>query len=56
VPDRWLEGDGKNMDRYMLHFGAGTRTCIGKNVCHYLNLSAPNLTAACRSHSVKCTN
>lgn len=31
-PQRWLEGDGKNMDKYMLHFGAGTRTCIGKNV------------------------
>ncbi|KIW22183.1 uncharacterized protein PV07_12094 [Cladophialophora immunda] len=32
IPDRWLEGDGKNMDRYMLNFGAGTRTCIGKNI------------------------
>ena len=31
-PSRWLEGDSKNMDKYMLHFGAGTRTCIGKNV------------------------
>jgi cytochrome P450 len=31
-PSRWLEGDGKNMDRYMLHFGGGTRTCLGKNV------------------------
>ena len=31
-PQRWLEGDAKKMDKYMLHFGAGTRTCIGKNV------------------------
>jgi cytochrome P450 len=31
-PQRWQEGDSKRMDRYMLHFGAGTRICIGKNV------------------------
>ncbi|KAI1300897.1 cytochrome P450 oxidoreductase [Xylaria venustula] len=33
-PSRWLEDKEKatNMDRYMLHFGAGTRTCIGKNI------------------------
>ena len=31
-PQRWLEGDSKTMDKHMLHFGAGTRTCIGKNV------------------------
>ena len=35
-PDRWLHGDLVAMDKAMLHFGAGTRTCIGKNVslCH----------------------
>ncbi len=31
-PSRWLEGDATRMDKYMLVFGAGTRTCIGKNV------------------------
>ncbi|GAB7353809.1 hypothetical protein MBLNU459_g4187t1 [Dothideomycetes sp. NU459] len=31
-PSRWIEGDATMMDRYMLHFGAGTRTCIGKNI------------------------
>ena len=35
-PDRWIGGDIKNMDRYMLAFGAGTRTCIGKNVSDLL--------------------
>ncbi len=34
-PQRWLERDAKMMDKYMLHFGAGTRTCIGKNVSIY---------------------
>lgn len=31
-PERWLREDATNMDRYMIQFGAGTRTCIGKNV------------------------
>lgn len=33
-PERWLVSDEewKAMDRNMLIFGAGTRTCIGKNV------------------------
>lgn len=33
-PGRWLEDPerAKKMDKYMLHFGAGTRTCIGKNI------------------------
>ncbi|KAK5031506.1 hypothetical protein LTR13_007834 [Exophiala sideris] len=31
-PRRWLEGDTTHMDRCMIQFGAGTRTCIGKNV------------------------
>ncbi|KAK5044698.1 hypothetical protein LTR84_010590 [Exophiala bonariae] len=31
-PSRWLHGDAAKMDKYMLHFGAGTRTCIGKNI------------------------
>lgn len=32
VPERWLTEDAINMERYMLHFGHGARTCIGKNV------------------------
>lgn len=31
-PDRWLGDNAPNMDRHMLHFGGGSRTCIGKNV------------------------
>ncbi|KAK4935422.1 hypothetical protein LTR10_023527 [Elasticomyces elasticus] len=31
-PSRWLEGDTSTMDKCMLQFGAGTRTCIGKNI------------------------
>jgi cytochrome P450 len=32
VPERWLSKDAARMERYMLHFGGGSRTCIGKNV------------------------
>ncbi|KAJ9646253.1 hypothetical protein H2204_000916 [Knufia peltigerae] len=31
-PDRWIKGDASLMDRHMLHFGGGSRTCIGKNI------------------------
>ncbi|KAL9608659.1 MAG: hypothetical protein Q9167_006526 [Letrouitia subvulpina] len=31
-PDRWIEGDAVLMDKTMIQFGAGPRTCIGKNV------------------------
>ena len=31
-PDRWSEGDSVRMDKTILQFGAGSRTCIGKNV------------------------
>ncbi|KAL2864115.1 cytochrome P450 [Aspergillus lucknowensis] len=33
-PDRWIRDPkaAAEMDRYMLHFGAGSRTCIGKNI------------------------
>lgn len=31
-PDRWIERDAVQMDRTMIPFGAGSRTCIGKNV------------------------
>ncbi|KAL8994648.1 MAG: hypothetical protein Q9188_007009 [Gyalolechia gomerana] len=31
-PDRWIEGDAERMKKTMIQFGAGSRTCIGKNV------------------------
>ncbi len=40
-PGRWLETEGEGedarpvaarLDKYMMHFGAGTRTCIGRNI------------------------
>ena len=31
-PDRWIDGDAVRMDKAMIQFGAGSRTCIGKNV------------------------
>ncbi|OQV03644.1 hypothetical protein CLAIMM_08662 [Cladophialophora immunda] len=31
-PARWLADSTASMDRCMLHFGAGTRTCLGKNI------------------------
>lgn len=31
-PDRWIEGNAVRMDKTMITFGAGARTCIGKNV------------------------
>ena len=41
-PRRWLEGDSKMMDKYMIQFGAGTRTCIGKNVSAPFSLDEAN--------------
>lgn len=34
-PGRWLEGDAekvKNMEQHLLAFGAGKRTCLGRNI------------------------
>ncbi|KAL8949399.1 MAG: hypothetical protein Q9222_004482, partial [Ikaeria aurantiellina] len=31
-PDRWIEGDFARMEKAMIQFGAGSRTCIGKNI------------------------
>lgn len=31
-PDRWFRTNAENMDRFMMHFGAGPRTCLGKYV------------------------
>ena len=47
-PSRWLEGDATTMDKYMLQFGAGTRTCIGKNVSPRLRCFHPRLTLGSR--------
>lgn len=38
-PSRWLEGETADLEKHMLHFGAGTRTCIGKNVCSNLGIA-----------------
>lgn len=45
-PDRWTEGDASRMERTMVVFGAGPRTCIGKNVsnCSGLRLCDMQLT------------
>lgn len=52
-PGRWLEETSspeqiRQMDRCMLQFGAGTRTCIGKNVSrkHFLVMVLPTLMFA----------
>ena len=49
-PDRWIEGDAVRMDKTMIQFGAGSRTCIGKNVSADLYLdSYINADMLCRS-------
>lgn len=40
-PDRWMSKNNEavaEMDRSMFQFGAGSRTCIGRNVCFSLAL------------------
>lgn len=50
-PERWLVSDehSKAMDKGLLTFGAGTRTCIGKNVSITFTLCA-------QVRSLKCTD
>ena len=31
-PERWLQEESGGLDKYLLTFGGGSRTCIGKNV------------------------
>jgi cytochrome P450 len=59
-PGRWLGEQAVVMDRHSLVFGAGTRTCIGKNVRHGLlqilaSFADPE-PARIRSRSVRFTN
>lgn len=28
-PNRWLEGDGKQLDKYLVTFSKGARQCLG---------------------------
>ena len=45
-PNRWIEGDAVRMDKTMIPFGAGPRTCIGKNVSAGLRIDSrmyPNM-------------
>lgn len=55
-PDRWISDSAANMDRHMLHFGGGSRTCIGKNVCHRLIHIFPTTHGVHRSLLQKFTN
>lgn len=51
-PERWLvsEEEWRAMDKNLLIFGAGTRTCVGKNVSTGFLLLLLQFTDACRSH------
>jgi cytochrome P450 len=31
-PERWLEGDRSDMDRFFFAFGSGARVCLGRNI------------------------
>ncbi|KAL3477735.1 cytochrome P450 [Aspergillus californicus] len=31
-PERWIEGDANYMDRFIMQFGMGARTCLGKHI------------------------
>jgi cytochrome P450 len=57
-PERWLVSDDewRAMDKHMLIFGAGTRTCIGKNVSFLVvKLVGIRMTDVCRSPWLSCT-
>ena len=52
-PERWLDAEAAaGMEKAMLIFGAGTRTCIGKNVSFGSPL-APGVADGCRSPSLR---
>ncbi|KAL4913555.1 cytochrome P450 [Aspergillus aurantiobrunneus] len=31
-PERWMDGNVAEMDRHIMHFGMGARTCLGKHI------------------------
>ncbi|KNG89231.1 cytochrome P450 [Aspergillus nomiae NRRL 13137] len=31
-PERWIDGNASRMDRHIMQFGMGARTCLGKNI------------------------
>jgi hypothetical protein len=43
-PERWLESEARNkeMEKYLLTFGAGSRTCVGKNISLMVKLIKPH--------------
>ncbi|KAJ6095580.1 hypothetical protein N7486_006326 [Penicillium sp. IBT 16267x] len=34
-PERWLKGETKNMDSFLIHWGAGYNQCPGRNLAHF---------------------
>jgi len=46
-PERWLESEARNkeMEKYLLTFGAGSRTCVGKNISLMVRLSNPRFNS-----------
>ncbi|KAJ5682730.1 hypothetical protein N7462_005895 [Penicillium macrosclerotiorum] len=34
-PDRWLQGNTKDMDSFLIHWGSGYRQCPGRNLAHF---------------------
>ena len=49
-PDRWLQGDETLMERAMIPFGGGSRTCIGKHVsilCIFLECGLTYICPGC---------
>ena len=55
-PDRWLTEAAANMDRHMLHFGGGSRTCIGKNVRLVMARHVPSTNCVGRFPLPRCTS
>ena len=60
-PKRWLGENAATMNKHNLIFGAGTRTCIGKNVRHVpvrcqRRLHSLTLAVPCRFPSVRSTS
>jgi cytochrome P450 len=39
VPERWLGADGRNLDRWLVSFSRGPRSCLGLKYAIILKLS-----------------